>query len=200
MSPATAPEDGNRTPGRAGSDPAGLARMLSGWFAVILGACVVLLLLDRLPGLLSGLPRGVLPVGTVEDAERTLHARLLLPAYFPDTLRWPPVAVDIYFGPPAAAAVAFAGRTGPVVRLMVCQTIEPAGSVPVKLLPPGLILESARTRVGNDPGTLTRLQLDDGRVVNELTWHRADRLFALRFDGPVEQLMTLAQSVNADRL
>lgn len=195
MSPATVPEDANRTPGHAG-----IAPTCAGAFAVILGACLVLALLDRLPGVLSGRPKGVLPVGTVEEAERGLRARLLLPAYFPDTLRWPPVAVDIYFGPPAAAAIAFSGRTGPDVRLLLCQTIEPADSVPVKLLPPGLILASVRTRVGSDPGTLIRLQLDDGRIVHELTWQRDGRLIAVRFDGPVEQLMTLADSVNSDRL
>jgi hypothetical protein len=177
-----------------------LGRALAGWAVVILGAALLLGFLDALPGYVSGRPRGVTAVGTVEQAERALRARLRLPAYFPDSLRWPPVAVDIYPGPPAAAAVAFAGSAGNDVRLVVCQTLEPAESIPAKLLPPGLFLEAARTSVGDQPGTLARIQLDDGRIVHELTWRDAGRLMALRFDGSVEQLMTLARSLSADRL
>jgi hypothetical protein len=154
---------------------------------------------DAIPGYISGRPRGVTPVGTIEQAERRLGGRLRLPAYFPESLRWPPVSVDIYPGPPAAAAIAFAGADGPAVRLVLCQTLGPAQSMPVKLLPPGLFLEAARTTVGGEQGTLTRIQLDDGRIVHELTWQDAGRLLVLRFDGSVEQLMTLARSLNADR-
>jgi hypothetical protein len=188
----------------AGSPPApapgGLGPALAGWAVVVLGAVVLLGVVDAIPGYISGRPRGVTPVGTVEQAERRLGGRLRLPAYFPDSLRWPPVTVDIYLGPPAAAAMAFDGAKGSAVRLVVCQTLEPAQSMPVKLLPPGLFLEAARTKVGDDRGTLTRIQLDDGRIVHELTWQDAGRLLVLRFDGSVEQLMMLARSMNADRL
>jgi len=200
MIPATDPDAVRRGPALSGTRPRGLARALGGWLAVMVTAVAVLRILDLLPGVVSGKPRGVTSVTTVEDAERSLRARLLLPGVFPDTLRWPPAAVDIYAGPPAAAAVMFEGATSHDVRLIVCQTVEPAADVPPRLLPPGLILTSARTNVGDQPGTLTRIQLDDGRIVHEVTWQTDGRALAVRFDGTVEQLMTLARSLKAGRL
>ena len=200
MDPADVP--GATSPRRTTPGPGFVSpvRALAGWALVVLGTALILGFVDLVPGYLTGMPRGVKSVGSVEQAERRLSGRLLLPAYFPDTLRWPPIAVDIYQGPPAAAAVAFAGSGGPGVRLIVCQTLEPSESIPVKLLPPGLILESARTSVGASPGTLTRIQLDDGRIVHEVTWRDARRTMALRCDGSVDQLLAMARSLGPDRL
>ncbi len=198
-----APADSNaadRGVTRRGAMSPSIAGTIGAWVVVMLAVVIVLRVLDSVPGYITDTPRGVRSVRTIEAAERSLQARLHLPAYFPDTLRWPPASVEIYPGPPRAASVGFLAARGRDLRLVVCQTVEPADSVPVKLFPPALILESVRASISDRPATLMRVQLDDGRIVHELTWRTRDRMMAMRFDGPVEQLMALARSVKADRL
>lgn len=198
---SSAPESGAVTlrQDRPDASLGALARLLGGWTMVMLATVLVLGLLDAVPGHLSGKPRGVMSVGTIDEAERQLGTRLRLPSYFPDSLRWPPAAVEVYPGPPPAAALRYEGPSRSDLQLIVCQTLEPSESIPVKLLPPGLILESARTIVRTRPATLMRVQLDDGRLVHELSWDDAGRMMAMRFDGSVEQLMMVARSVSTDR-
>jgi hypothetical protein len=165
----------------------------------MLGAMLILSSLDAVPGWLSGRPRGVMAVGSIDAAESALRVRLWIPAYFPDSLRWPPAGVELYPGPPAAVALTFVGSNRSNQRVVLCQTVDASAGIPVKLLPPGLILESARTTVGDWPATLMRIQLDDGRLAHEVIWDAGGRNLALRSDGTLEQLMALARSVNANR-
>ncbi len=196
-----APQHGAAAPQGVGAGrfAGSLPRMVAGLAVVLLAAVLSLAIANAIPAIVSGQPRGVMSVGTIDAAERQLRARIWTPAYFPDSLRWPPATVSIYPGPPAAVALTFAGADGSTVRLVLCQTIDAPEGIPAKLLPPGLMLESARTSVGATPATLMRVELPDGRLVHELLWDLSGRTLALRFDGPLDQLMLLARSLDSDR-
>ncbi|MBE3072987.1 MAG: hypothetical protein IMZ67_08430, partial [Acidobacteria bacterium] len=168
MTRAAEPAGVERTvtdPARRQSD---LGRSLGGLVAVCLAAVVTLRALDALPGYLTGVPRGVTTAASLEAAERSLHARIWLPAVLPDSLRWPPDAITLSAGPPAAAAVTFLAADGSGARLIVCQTIGPADAPPPTLLPPGLNLETTRVPLRGRDASLSRVQLDNGRIVHDL--------------------------------
>src|SRR5947209_1967239 len=95
--------------------------------ALVAGAAAAALRgLDRLPDLL-GEPAAGRPFTSVVAVERRVGARLLLPAYFPDTLQWPAARIRVIGHRPALVVLAFAARSeGPragAERLWLAQSI-----------------------------------------------------------------------------
>jgi signal transduction histidine kinase len=126
---------------------------VGGLAAVLVGAALVLSFLDALPAWLAGEARDVRRARTVDEAERRLRARLVVPSYFPDTLAWPPRAVRFTLGVPGAAALHVDGRDGRP-RALIAETVTP-GEIPERLVPPAAPLERARRRdrhAGRGPG------------------------------------------------
>lgn len=163
---------------------------------LVLGAMVGLLRgLDSLPGYLLGEPRGGKTYRNVEEVERKLGERLLLPSYFPDTLRWPPAAIRLVSGPPLSVTLTFMGREGDEERFIVYQAFGGAGPVPPQLLPPGLVLHTTTVSVGGTAGELSRIRAEDGAIWHEIGWWREGRRMTLRFRGPVEELLKMARSM-----
>lgn len=181
--------DGWRTVGRE------LTRILT-TLGLVMGATAGILRgLDSLPGYLLGEPRGVKRYRTLEEVERKLGERLLLPSYFPDTLRWPPAAIRLVSGPPPSVTLAFVGREGDEERLILSQAFGRAGPLSPQLLPPGLVLQTTTVSVGGTEGELTRIRGEDGVIWHEVGWQREGRQVALRFRGPVEELLKMARSM-----
>jgi hypothetical protein len=186
----------NAVPSRPGQES---GRMLISLAAVILVAAGGLKLLDSVPGLILGTPRGVTRYSSIEQAERALGHDLLVPPYFPDTLRWPPLSVEATTGPSPAVTLRFAGRDGRPDRLQLCETPGPGETSPPEILPDVAVLETATVSIEGRRGRLARVLTEDGRLLHELTWHSGERLLVLRFDGPVEQLLAMAQSIERNQ-
>ncbi len=166
---------------------------------VVIGATVALLRgLDSFPGSLLGESRGVKRYGSIEEVERKLKQRVLLPAYFPDTLQWPPSSVRLASRPPVSVLLAFTGREGGKEQLFLAQVVGEAGSIAPQLLPPGLVLHTAAVSLGGIPGALSRIKGEDGAIWHEIIWFRDGRQVSLRFDGPVEELLRIARSVRRE--
>jgi hypothetical protein len=163
--------------------------------SLVLGATAgVLRLLDVLPGRLRQEPSGVSRVVSVADAERVMGARVWLPAYFPDTLRWPATAVTVHPGRPRAVTLAFADASGEVVLLLV-ESLSPSAAIPPPLPARGQLLYEGPVTIGDASATLSRFVGDDGRVWHDLVWSRDGRTLAMRARGPVEELVRVAASV-----
>lgn len=172
-----------------------LARVLVSLAAVFVVAAGGLKLLDRIPGLVLGTPHGVTRYPDIEQAERALGYNVLVPPYFPDTLQWPPTSIEVTTGPSPAVALHFGGRDGRPDRLQICETLAPDTASAREILPDVAVLETATVFVEGTRAGLRRVLTDDGRLLHELTWHTGQRLFVLRFDGPVDQLLAMAQSL-----
>ena len=172
-----------------------LARVFVSLTAVFVVAAGGLKLLDRIPGLVLGTPHGVTRYPNIEQAEHALGNDVLVPPYFPDTLRWPPTSVEVTSGPSPAVALHFAGRDGRPDRLQICETLGPDAASAREILPDVAVLETATVLVEGTRAGLRRVLTDDGRLLHELTWRMGQRLFVLRFDGPVDQLVAMAQSL-----
>ena len=173
----------------------GLTAALAPLVLVVAGTAAVLRMADWAPAVLGGEPRGVRRYMSIEEAERATRARVRLPAFFPDTLGWPPARVRLAVGRPASLAVVVAGRAGSMAHLVVAQTLGARGPISPLLLGPGVTLQSAAIEVAGRAATLTRLSLAGGALVHQVTWDSVDRTVSVRFDGPLDQLLRMADSL-----
>jgi hypothetical protein len=98
-------------------------------------------IVDGLPAWLSGEPRSVRAYDTVDELEREVRTRLLLPAFFPETLQWPPSRILRSAGAGRPTLVAFLSRLSGRERVILCQTLEGDAPIPARLLAPGVVLE-----------------------------------------------------------
>jgi len=164
---------------------------------VLGGTAGLLAALDSAPGCIQGVPRGVRRVKSIEEAERRLRGRLALPAYFPDTLRWPPSAIRVAQDASPAVALAFEGRAGGV-EVWLAQTMAGDGPIPPSLLPEATVLGKGTVTVGGEEGTLSRIVGEDGTIWHEIAWRQFGRRLALRGKGPLDQLVRMARSAHRE--
>ena len=170
-----------------------LVRSFAAVILVLAGAAATLAALDRMPAWLTGRAHGVARVTTVTEAGRRLRARIILPAYFPETLAWPPAEILVASGPPAAAAIEIAPRDGGPPRLIFAQTGGP-GAVPERLLPGTPLDSGSPIKVGDTNGRLRRVIGFDGEVWWELAWTYRSRSVVMRSKGDLDQLIEMARS------
>jgi hypothetical protein len=144
----------------------------------------------------NGESRDVRLVGDLQEAERRVRARLVLPGYFPDTLAWPPVSIRVLAGRPAAVALTFTDRGEHEARVVLAQTIGP-GPIPERLLAPAGALDEAPVaiaRADGERGALRRIVGPGGETWRELTWTQEGRTVILRSKGGLEELLRMARS------
>lgn len=165
-----------------------MMRDLAALTIVLAGAAALLRGLDVLPQAL-GEPAGGRPFARIADVERRLGERLALPAYFPQTLPWPPSRIRVGGQRPAAVIVDFGDRAS------FAQTIGGEREIPERLWPRGVVLDSAEIDLGASIGTIEQVLASDGRTLREVRWTRWDRSFALRSPGSAQELVQMARSV-----
>lgn len=176
--------------------PNDLWRTLAGLGLVLGATALTLVALDSVPSWIAGEPRDVRLVASVEEAERRLHARLLLPGYFPDTIEWPPASVRVRGGPAPGAALAFDGRRGG--HYMVLAQAGRPGDVPDRLLPAVNVLDETPVWLLGEKVSLRRFVGPDGQVWRELAWHAKGRQLVLRSRGSVEEMLRMARTVREE--
>ena len=162
--------------------------------AVLVVFAAVLRVIDAIPGLLVELPRTVREHASIADAERAIGRHLELPAYFPDTLRWPAAQVRSSLGEGRAVAVGFSGVDGRPTRLALCDSLGSPNDCDDLLLTPVTVLESRRIELEGRPALLRRLLEREGRLLHEIRWQAGRRFRIMRYDGGVDQLLLMAQS------
>jgi hypothetical protein len=170
------------------------ARALWTLTLVLGGAALALATLDAVPTWLHGEPRGVRRAMTVEDAERRLQAKVLLPSYFPDTLRWPPTTVRFTREDGGSVSLAFLGVDG-APALFLAQTAGRDAPLPDSLLGRLAVIQQQSAPLG-DGAVLARVVAEDGTLWNQLEWRGAGRHFLLRGRGSLEDLIRMARSIH----
>lgn len=166
--------------------------------ATLLAATLVLGLLDTLPGLLLGQPRGTRRLASLEEARRQLPRGLLLPAYFPDSLLWPAAGILARTRQPQAVALSFLARGDGREALVLCQTWSPA-ACPASLLPPLDVFHSVETRVGGQAVQVRAGRSDGRQTWEELSLLRGGRRVTLRLRGRTLDLLRMADSLREER-
>ena len=180
---------------RAGTLPGGRQFILLLCTALAVVA-LILRALDHVPGWLLGEPRTVEVFATLDAMESRLRVRLLLPAFFPDTLAWPPADVRLGSGASQPTAVTLLDRARQRPRLIVCQTLRSEGAIPERLLPPLRPAASRELDVGGYRARLVHGALDDGSRWLDLAWGQSGRTIVLRFAGDERELLRIASSLS----
>jgi hypothetical protein len=164
--------------------------------AVVAG---LLRLADHVPPWLRGEPRGLVRYGSLEELERQLHVRLILPAFFPDILDWPPASVVVAPGEGQPIAVTFNDRATGRPRLVVGQNAAGDLPLPERLLPPGAVTQEVRVMVNDHRAVLRRVRGPDGHEWSDLSWVQDHRRFVLRIYGDDGPLLRIARSLHRVR-
>ena len=173
------------------------ARALWTLALVLGGVAFALVGLDAMPTWLHGQPRGVRRAASVEDAERRLQARVLLPSYFPDTLRWPPSLVRFTREDGGSVALDFQGADG-APALLLAQTLAAAEAIPDGIKGRLAVIQRQSAPLGDD-AVLARVVAEDGTLWSQLEWSRGGRRFLLRGRGSLEDLIRMARSIHGER-
>jgi hypothetical protein len=176
---------------RGGGAGLEVARMLA-TFVWVAGATVVTLaILGAMPGWITG-DKGIVREATsIQDAERRLGARVLVPGYFPDRLLWPPRSIHVAGGRRGSVRVDFAARSGGDLHLL--QATREGEPIAPELLGDRTVLRTSRTTVGKLPATLSDV-LVDGTLHRELAFELGGWAIVLRSSGDVEELFRMART------
>jgi len=176
-----------------------LGRDLTSLALVLALVAAGLRLLDVLPQRLAE-PKGGRDFADLAMVERRLGERLALPAYFPQTLRWPAHRIRVAGARPALVVLAFEGASAGGERLWFAQSVGGVEEPPADLWPEGVLLETDGVSLQQQQttGTLERLLAPDGKIWQQVRWERWGRLLELRSTGSPEELLTLARSVRKE--
>ena len=175
------------------------ARFLGVLATTLALSAVALRVADTVPAWLRGEPRGVREYGSLEALERDLRTRLLLPAFFPDTLEWPPERVALSAGDGRPTLVTFHDRERGSTGLVIAQAIAGDYPIPARLLPPADPLDASVVRIHDASARLSRVRDRGGQTWTELSWVAQQRRVVMRFSGPDAQLIRLARSLHRGR-
>lgn len=166
---------------------------------VVGSAALVLRGLDAIPQWLTGEGRGVLRYESVEGVERAFGSHVLLPSFFPDTLRWPAAVIRFHTGPPAAVTLTFVGRDDGTDRLIIAEARGARASIPMALMPAGVVLHRVEVPMSEGTAALHRVTTADGAERNDLVWYRRESTVALRYAGSADELLLIAKSLHRRR-
>jgi hypothetical protein len=155
---------------------------------------------DHVPGWLMGEPRAVRSYDSIDALERDLRTRLLLPAFFPETLEWPPARVLLSAGDGQPTRVEFRDTRTGRVRVVICQTIRHDAPIPPRLLPEGEITGRRRVDLSGVPAELSVARRGDQRWM-DLSLVVQDRRVVVRAYPETDEaeLIRLARSIHRGR-
>jgi hypothetical protein len=176
---------------RGGGAGVELVRMLASFVWVAGATVVTIVFLGALPGWITGGRGTVREVATIQDAERRLGARVLVPGYFPERLVWPPKAIRVAGGRRGSVRLDLAARSGP--DLQIFEATREGEPIAPELLGARTVLRSSRTAVGTLPATLSDV-LADGTLHRELAFELNGWAVVLRSSGDVEELFRMART------
>jgi hypothetical protein len=175
--------------------PRDLARLFSRYVAVVAASAAALLLLDAVPWLLTGAGRGVVTHRSVEEAERALGAKLLLPACDPQSYRWPPAGIHTSLRPSRAAALTLAPEGGTAGSLLFVQTLDGGAAVPEGLLPKGKEIHRVDFDLDGTPVRMTDLLLPPDGTFHDVSLVVKGRHVVFRFQGDPVGVLKMAASL-----
>ncbi len=186
------------TEGAAGAGTRGgeLARMLATLAWILAATALSVTALGAVPGWVAGESARVRHVDTIEEAERRLGARVLVPGYFPDRLDWPPAEIRVAGGRRGSALLVIAPREGGEA-VEILQATRDGAPIAAELLEGRTVLRTSPARVGDAAGTLSDV-LVHGRPARELAWVLHGRAVILRSAGDLEELFRMARSAHRE--
>jgi hypothetical protein len=164
------------------------------WLVVVAAAAVSLRVADAVPRLALGVPRGVRVASTVAELERLTGRRMSVPAYFPDTIEWPPASM--LADNAGSAAIWCRERPSGPVTLVVATAPVAGGRVGAGVLPDSSELQREDASIGDRSAVLSRVRDADGAIWQQAEWRGSRQIVLIRYRGTLEGLLKIAGSVH----
>ena len=187
---------GDRHDGVAPAPPPapGLARLLGVWLLVVASAAFGLRVVDVVPRLVLGVPRGVVRAADLAQLERESGRRMPVPAYFPDSIEWPPAEVRMH----ATGSAAIWCRQRPAGGMALIVATAPPGmrEIAAAVLPSSVDLQREGASLGARPAVIARVRDADGAVWQQVQWQTPAQIILVRYRGTLDQLLKIAGSVH----
>ena len=171
-----------------------LARLLGVWLSVVAFAALGLRLVDAVPRLLLGVPRGVVRASDLAQLDRESGRRMPVPAYFPDSIEWPPAEVRMHSG--GSAAIWCRQRPAGGLALIVATAPPGMREVAAAVLPASVDLQREGASLGARPAVVARVRDADGVVWQQVQWRTPAQLILVRYRGTLDELLKIAGSVH----
>jgi hypothetical protein len=182
--------------GGAGARRGELLRMCVTFVWIFGAAVAAVTVLGAIPRWVAGESKGLRHAASIQEAERRLGARVLVPGYFPERLEWPPAEILVAGGRRGSVRLAFAARDGGA-RVEFLQATRDGEPIRPELLAGRTVLRTSRAVVGSVPATLSDV-LADGHPARELAWELHGRAVVLRSAGDMEELFRMARSAHRE--
>jgi hypothetical protein len=167
--------------------------MLGAWLLVVAAAAVSLRVADAVPRVALGVPRGVVKAAGVTDLERASGRRMPVPAYYPDTLEWPPAEARMHAG--GSAAIWCRQRPAGGVVLIVATAPSGSREIAAAVLPAAAVLQREEASLGSRPAVVSRVRDADGAVWQQVQWRTPEQIILVRYRGTLDELLKIAGSV-----
>ena len=152
---------------------------------------VAVAVLGAMPGWITGDKGIVREASSIQDAERRLGARVLVPGYFPERLIWPPKKIRVAGGRRGSVRLDFDARTGPDLHIL--EATREGEPIAPELMGERTVLRTSPTAVGKLPAKLSDV-LVDGTLHRELAFDLNGWAVVLRSSGDVEELFRMART------
>jgi hypothetical protein len=144
----------------------GPGRLVLTWLLVVASSVVVLRVSDALP----------------------------VPAYFPDTLAWPPAEARLHSS--GSAAIWCRRRDSRETALIVATAPVGAQGVAEAVLPSSIELQREAAVIGERARVVSRVRDADGVVWQQVQWQAPAQLVLVRYRGTLDELLRIAGSLN----
>jgi hypothetical protein len=168
-------------------------QVLGAWLLVVVATAFGLRVADALPRAALGVPRGVVRAGSLDELERATGRRMPVPAFFPDSIEWPPVEARMDTG--GSAAIWFRRRPAGGIEMILASAPLGAAELGAALLPESVELQREAAAVGTRPAFVSRVRDAEGTVWQQVQWQAGGRIILIRYRGTLEQLLQMAGSI-----
>jgi len=181
-------------PGPASRAPGGWLRVGAVWLLTVVAAALGLRAADAVPLAALGLPRGVVNTTDLAELDRMSGRRMPVPAYYPDTLGWPPADTRLHTS--GSAAMWCRRRAGGETALIVATAPPGEPDVAAAVLPPSVELQREAATLDSRPAVVSRVRDADGALWQQVQWRTPAQIILIRYRGTLDELMKMAGSVN----
>lgn len=165
--------------------------------ALILGVTAGgLRLLGVVPGLVQPTAAGVEEFASVEKAQSSLGFEVVIPAYFPSYLSWPPERITGQREPFPKSQMYFVAPSLHTEALIIEQAVTGKGDVLSEIPWVATVQQEMPVDVNGAQGTLIVGKKADGGVVNAVYWQTNSYRFVIVSLYPINDLLTMARSMH----
>ena len=170
-----------------------MIRTVGAWLVVILSAAFVLRVADAVPRVALGVPRGVERAPDLATLERATGRRMPVPAYFPDSLEWPPAERRMHTS--GSAAIWCRQRPAGLFALIVATARAGPQGIAAAVLPASVELQREDGLLGGQRASVSRVRDAAGAVWQQVQWQTPDGIILVRYRGTLDELLKIAGSV-----